>query len=112
MINLCCIYGCDNKIKVCGLCAKHYQRMRKHDDVCVNFNAYYNWRKKESKSETIKEETYHLSLEEINLMRSIFGENISIDGHTYYFNPIPFSSIDYAHDYKFWVTGELWNDGR
>jgi hypothetical protein len=33
----CSIHGCDGKIKARGMCSKHYERVRRHNDPSTNY---------------------------------------------------------------------------
>jgi hypothetical protein len=41
-MELCSVHGCDNRIHCKTLCAKHYQRIRKHEDIGVNYKHRMN----------------------------------------------------------------------
>lgn len=87
MPGCCCINNCDNPARSRGMCAKHYTRYYKHQDTAVNFKAFDWWRKGEKVAGLIEPEVSRRSYEEQEVLRTLFTEQLSEDGHSRSYEP-------------------------
>lgn len=68
-MKMCGVYGCDTKSHAKGLCAMHYQRLRRHGDVRTNYRYRVNRLQINDISVYIKND---VSIYELDGLRDIF----------------------------------------
>lgn len=95
MTKLCKIHECSNPSKSRGLCGKHYERLRRHQDTGVNFNAFSLYRAKLARDNVIPIRCLATHPDEHRVLRSVFDEEVAEDwdGINYLTKPIGMGEI-------------------